>query len=40
MDVAGSVLALDDVIDAMAAQFGGVAASIRNEQRFEGIFRP
>lgn len=34
------VLSLDDVIDAMAAQLGGVAASIRNEQRFEGIFRP
>ncbi len=34
------VLALDDVLDSLADQLGQVTASIRNEQRIEGVMRP
>lgn len=34
------VLALDDVLDTLADQLGQVTASIRNEQRIEGVMRP
>lgn len=34
------VLALDDIIDAVAMDLGNVAASIRNAQRMESALRP
>ena len=33
------VVALDDVIDVLAAQLGDLSAAVRNEQRIEGVLR-
>jgi CBS domain-containing protein len=34
------LLSLDDVLDSLSDQLSGVAGSIRNEQRIEGVMGP
>jgi len=34
------ILALDDVLDALAAELGEISGTVRNEQRIEGVLRP